>query len=58
MPESFHSLSEAQNIFSDVDTEPHKLGKYIYGYEFHSWEYRSRPNDSRLLGQKPNISFI
>lgn len=58
LPESFRSLSEAQNIFSDADTEPHKLGKYIYGYGLHSWEYRSVPNDSRLLGQLPNIPFI
>lgn len=38
LPESFHSLSKAQNIFSDADTEPHKLGKYIYGYGLHSWD--------------------
>lgn len=58
LPESFCSLSEAQNIFSNVDTEPHKFRKNIYGYGLHSWGYRSVPNNPHLLGQHPNILFI
>lgn len=59
LPASFYSLSKAQNILSDADTQPPtNVGKFIYGCGLHSQGHRSVPNDSCVLGQQPNILLI